>query len=612
MCGIIGFVGSGRRPYLSGPIIKSMVKDASRRGQDSSGLIYRDTQGNLILRRADFDLENLARKCLLHRSDFFVGHSRLVTNGMEFNQPANFGSVYVVHNGIVLNEADLWNSIDKSPTTSLDSEVIAAFADAHLSKHGTLKGCWSALKPRVVGAASCVLISPETGESLLFSNTGSLYLGEVSSGVVISSEKASLDAIGATSIEQVMEEKLLQFDSSPLVSNEDNTLVRLSLVPDVSRISSEESLLEFQEPSLIRCAACILPETMPFIEFDEAGVCNFCRNYSNQQLVGSLDSLRELVKPYRQSGSTPEVIVPFSGGRDSTWALKLIVEDLGLRAVTFTYDWGMITDLGRRNISRVTSMFGVENIVVAADVELKRKNIRKNLEAWLKKPDLGMVSILTAGDKHFYKYLEELKPQLGISLNLWGINPLETTHFKAGFLGIPPDFEQKSVFRSGLAGQIGYQKLRLRKMVENPKYFNSSVYDTLSGEYFRSVKQKSDYFHLFDFYQWNESEVDRYLDSIQWERAADTTTSWRIGDGTAGFYNYIYRTVAGFSEHDTFRSNQIREGQLSRAEALQLVKEENLPRYDNIKWYLEAVGVDFTSAIRRINSIAKLYANGSK
>ena len=31
-------------------------------------------------------------------------------------------------------------------------------------------------------------------------------------------------------------------------------------------------------------------------------------------------------------------------------------------------------------------------------------------------------------------------------------------------------------------------------------------------------------------------------------------------DGTAGFYNYVYHTVAGFTEHDTFRSNQIREG----------------------------------------------------
>ena len=34
--------------------------------------------------------------------------------------------------------------------------------------------------------------------------------------------------------------------------------------------------------------------------------------------------------------------------------------------------------------------------------------------------------------------------------------------------------------------------------------------------------------------------------------------------GTAAFYNYIYYTLAGVSEHDTFRSNQIKEGQITR------------------------------------------------
>ena len=65
--------------------------------------------------------------------------------------------------------------------------------------------------------------------------------------------------------------------------------------------------------------------------------------------------------------------------------------------------------------------------------------------------------------------------------------------------------------------------------------------------------------------------------------------------------------MAGFSEHDTFRSNQIREGDLTRAEALDLVKIENAPRYPNIKWYLDAVGLDFTSVISTVNSIDRLY-----
>ena len=145
-------------------------------------------------------------------------------------------------------------------------------------------------------------------------------------------------------------------------------------------------------------------------------------------------------------------------------------------------------------------------------------------------------------------------------------------------------------------------------MTESPTYFNSSLWDTLSGEYYRSFTKKKDYFHIFDYWKWDENEVNKVLiDNYDWEVATDTKTTWRIGDGTAAFYNYIYYTVAGFTEHDTFRSNQIREGQLTRKKALELVCEENKPRYQNINWYLETLEMDFSAVIKIINSIRKVY-----
>ena len=121
---------------------------------------------------------------------------------------------------------------------------------------------------------------------------------------------------------------------------------------------------------------------------------------------------------------------------------------------------------------------------------------------------------------------------------------------------------------------------------------------------------QNDYYSFFDYYQWNEDEIeDLILNEYDWEIAIDTNSTWRIGDGTAGFYNYIYFTVAGFSEIDTFRSNQIREGLISREEGLRLIEEENRPRYENIKWYLEIVGLDFESTIKAVNMIPKLYEN---
>jgi len=219
-----------------------------------------------------------------------------------------------------------------------------------------------------------------------------------------------------------------------------------------------------------------------------------------------------------------------------------------------------------------------------------------------------MISILTAGDKHFFRHVETIKKQTGINLNLWGVNPLEVTHFKAGFLGVPPYFEEERVYSHGAMKQLRYQKLRFKAMLKSPGYFNRSLWDTLSGEYYRSFTKKEDYFHIFDYWCWDEEIVNKtLLEEYDWETSPDTNTTWRIGDGTAAFYNYIYYLVAGFTEHDTFRSNQIREGQITREEALKLIEDENQPRYQNIKWYLDAVGIDFKEAITIINNIPKLY-----
>jgi hypothetical protein len=145
-------------------------------------------------------------------------------------------------------------------------------------------------------------------------------------------------------------------------------------------------------------------------------------------------------------------------------------------------------------------------------------------------------------------------------------------------------------------------------VIRNPAYLNQSVIDSMGSFATRYIAPKKDYYHLFDFYRWDEKEITELItNEYQWERAIDTSSTWRIGDGTASFYNYIYYTVAGFSENETFRSNQIREGMIDRETALKLVEEENRPRYETMRWYLEIIGLDFKAVIERINQIPKLY-----
>ena len=53
---------------------------------------------------------------------------------------------------------------------------------------------------------------------------------------------------------------------------------RLDLIPEFKVNDAEARLLEYEKPDLKRCTKCILPETMPFIRFDDEGVCNYCNN----------------------------------------------------------------------------------------------------------------------------------------------------------------------------------------------------------------------------------------------------------------------------------------------------------------------------------------------
>ena len=605
MCGIFGIISNDA---VNLGDLRVLAKFAESRGKDSSGLFFHSS-GVYRACKADRPITRSLSKWAPRRADGVVmGHSRLITNGLSDNQPVIREGLVALHNGIIVNEDEIWSSSPKRRMFQVDSEAILAIAAEHLDNGGDFSDIGSVVLGKCKGVVACALAAPKIGKLALFSNNGSLYIGTKAGALCFSSEYYPLFRLGCRSIYQV---KANQVTLDIPVSGEEIEIIQeksrtQNLIPGLDLTSKDESLLEYPTPGFIRCTRCILPETMPFIEFDQSGVCNYCRNYRIRNNPKPKADLPQLLDRYRRMVGN-DCIVPFSGGRDSSYALHLIVNELKMKPLAYTYDWGMVTDLGRRNISRMCSALGVENIIVAADIEEKRQNITKNIKAWLKSPHLGMISVFTAGDKHFFRYLEYIKKQTGIGLNLWGVNPLEVTHFKAGFLGVPPDFVTKTVYNNGLRKQFKYHLKRFGVMLESPGYFNSSLWDTLLGEYYRAVAPKSDYYEIYDYWQWNEEIIDATLIRYDWEKAEDTNTTWRIGDGTAAFYNYIYRTVAGFSEHDTFRSNQIREGQITRKRALELVEDENRPRYGNLKWYLDAVQLDFASTIGAINRIPRLY-----
>jgi glutamine---fructose-6-phosphate transaminase (isomerizing) len=377
----------------------------------------------------------------------------------------------------------------------------------------------------------------------------------------------------------------------------------------VQRRVEEKSARNVEAQKLMRrCAKCLLPQTMPYIAYDAEGVCNYCHDYKPWQKRPESELSARLDKVRSKDGS-PDCIVAFSGGRDSSYGLHLLKTKYGMTPLTFSYDWGMVTDLARRNQARMCGKLGIEHIWVSADIKTKRAHIRRNVLAWLKKPDLGLIPLFMAGDKEVLWHANNLMENYKINEMVFCTNDLEKTIFKQGFLGI--DARETTIHKPSslpLAGKAGMLWKYGSRFLQNPAYFNRSMPDTLFA-FFSYYVIKQNYFSLFDYLPWDEAQINSALiDGYDWETSPDSTSTWRIGDGTAPFYNYVYFTVAGFTEYDTFRSNQIREGTIDRQTAWELVQEENLPRWKSIRDYTQMINIDFDETIRVVDRVPKLYA----
>ena len=195
---------------------------------------------------------------------------------------------------------------------------------------------------------------------------------------------------------------------------------------------------------------------------------------------------------------------------------------------------------------------------------------------------------------------------LGIDLVIFCVNPLEKTSFKTGFCGVN-ESSGGWYYNTSIMNKLKLTAYYASNYALNPRYLNASVLDTVFA-YFCSFMINHDYLFFNDYIRWNEKEINSTLiGTYDWETATDTDSTWRIGDGTAAFYNYIYYIMAGFTENDTLRSNQVREGTLTREDALRIARKDNQPRYESLQWYAREIGFDCDEVLRIINSAPKLY-----
>ncbi len=656
MCGIIGISWSSNtdKDEMS-QLCNDLFTLSESRGKEASGIVMINSPFAKILRmpeKASILVKNEEYKKILDLSlnsvknayaPFVIGNTRLATNGSAYkstnNQPVITSDTIGVHNGMIVNELELWKKFSSIRREfDIDTEVILKLSEYFIKRGLSIEESVSAVFDQIKGAASIILLNRFYPKIVVATNTGSVYYSYTKNKLfVIASEEYILKESlkGKHRIDKLEPGKGMSFglETFDLTSFSLKTHVRSKKLKKSSPIfrfeyiNNESKSFEFVHESvknklrflkehvpdfkaiekIRRCTRCILPETMPLISFDTYGICNFCRT-SNKIVYKGKHKLIEFLERDGKKIKNKKCIVALSGGRDSSYGLHYVKNILGMDPIAYTYDWGMVTDIARRNQYRLTSEMGVEHIIVSADIRKKRENIRKNVLAWLKRPNLAMIPLFMAGDKQAEYFAEQVKRQTKTDLMIYCRgNELEDERFKFGYYGIFDGTPGGVLHNLSWMGKVQMAAYYAREYLFNPSYINSSLVDTV-GAYFSAYLMSHEFVYLWHYIPWDENEIISTLKGrYGWESPTDTIATWRIDDGTPPFYNYIYYKVQGFTEHDGLRSNQIRQGIITRKEALELVKEENKPRYEALQWYFDTIKIDGDKALTIVDTMPTKY-----
>jgi glutamine---fructose-6-phosphate transaminase (isomerizing) len=668
MCGIFG-INIAADSVLASTDVQNLLNKtfllSERRGKDASGLLSisqasidvlkSPVRTSHLLRSTEYKkiVRNSLQNYNTGQSFSFMGHTRMATGGSEENndnnQPVFKGNTALIHNGIIVNEIDILSENNLPKEYGVDSEVLLSLFNKNRAKGYDHLQSFQLSIDLLKGANTFALFSGDSEDILLHSSNKSLYLfhdNELKISMFSSERnvlKAALKILSKKS-NKINPESMIYSDLNEVyaINYESSNLTILDIKTDIKFDPQEEPKKLFfkreilnheiknknkavskiilneyssiekninidheQINNLIRCSKCVLPVTFPDIFFDEAGVCNYCNFYNRIELANNDRFLQDKIN-WKNEGSVNDVLVPLSGGRDSCYGLHYVKHELKLNPVAYTYDWGFVTDIARRNISRMCGEMNVEHVLVAADIKTKRNNVSKNVKAWLAKPEISLVPLFMAGDKFFYKYASLLKKEMNLSAIIFSLHALEVTNFKTGFANVNEKQAQEKLTGLSSLNKAKLISHYLINFLKNPRYLNSTIPETFMAFLYYYVKGR-DYYSIFDYIPWEEDKIISVIkNQYGWEGSADEKLTWRIGDGTAPFYNYIYLRHSGFCENDTFRSNQIREGLITREYALESLNIENKIDPESYKWYCDTIDIDASEALKKINASFKI------
>lgn len=338
------------------------------------------------------------------------------------------------------------------------------------------------------------------------------------------------------------------------------------------------------------CTRCVMTNQRPRITFDEEGVCSACR-YADRKKHEidwaargkKLDALLD-----RHRGDSWDVVVPCSGGKDSSWVAWQLRE-AGMNPLLARWAPHIVTDVGERNWQSLLH-HGFDGVTAQPNGILHRKLSRLALE-FVGDPFLPFIWGQLAWPFH-------VALQNGIKLVFFGENG-EAEYGGDSAANNKPCWDEKNWERVYMKDtslkflmSLGYELGAISKDEDNhaaawyllpmcePRQFFPEFH--WMG-YYKPWHPQANYYHAAEHTGFKPCE----------HRSEGTYSRYAsIDDKLDGLHYYFAYLKFGIGRCTSDAAHEIRDGDLTREEGLKLVhKYDGEIPFDHMKECLEYLGI---------------------
>ena len=321
-----------------------------------------------------------------------------------------------------------------------------------------------------------------------------------------------------------------------------------------------------------RCRTCGIEAAHPEARIGDDGRCSLCVRFEGERdavarYFGTVDDLRSrLAEAGARSRGPQDVIMLYSGGKDSTYALCRIVE-MGARPLVFLLDNGFISDQAKENARRVVELLDLELVIgsTPAMPAIFAESLRR------------FSNVCQGCFKTIYNLALNLAVERGIGAIVTGLSRGQIFETRLADLYRRRIYEPEAVDRI-----IDEARRAYHRMDDAP----AGVLATGS----LSLDEVLDRVGFIDFYRYCDVELEELLaylgERTPWIRPSDTGRSTNCLINDAGIH--VHRAERGFHNYSLPYSWDVRLGHKDRDAAVAELEDDLEPA--RIRRMLDRVG----------------------